>query len=646
MNRASTSAGRHAIEEILTRAIELHKADKLTDALPLYQQVLARDPRNARALHLLGVLKRQQNDHPAAVELISRSVALSPNARVYHVNLAEAYLAMGEFDCAAASCRAALQLSPDYPEALCGLGLALQGMGQRDEAVAQFRHALKLNPRLASAHAHLGLIQMREGQHSDALCCLKRAVQLEPGNATFHELLAELHTEREEFAESIPCWERALALAVSDRPGPHLSLGWAYQTEGRPGAAEAQFHRALALDSRSAAAHFKLGGLHEEAGDLQAAETAFRRALELEPGYTLARVRLATLLRGTLSDTDYGQLEKCLSDPDLAPGARARVLFSLAYVLDARAEFDRAAECATEANRLTREVAQGRRHYSAEEHQQFVTNLINAFDSDTMTRTKGLGQETRQPVFVFGLPRSGTTLIEQVLASHSRIYGAGELRLARSSYERIPAVVGQVGTPMECLQHLDSPSILRLAEEHLGHLRKLAGPSPERIVDKMPDNTMYLGLMAMLFPRAVFIHCRRDLRDVAVSCWMTDFRGLDWANDAEQIACRFREYRRLMDHWQSVLPVPVHHVDYEETVADLEPVARRLVAACGVDWEPGCLEFHRTQRPVRTASVAQVRQPLYQQSVGRWKHYESTLADLFDRLTCALEPDGLRSRAK
>jgi hypothetical protein len=148
----------------------------------------------------------------------------------------------------------------------------------------------------------------------------------------------------------------------------------------------------------------------------------------------------------------------------------------------------------------------------------------------------------------------------------------------------------------------------------------------------MPDNYLYLGLLAIGFPRATFIHCRRDLRDVAVSCWMTDFSTIRWANDFDHIASRFRQYRRVMDHWNAVLPVPIHHVDYEETVNDLAGVASRLLSACGLEWEPACLEFHRTERPVRTASVTQVRQPVYQRSVARWRNYEQALAELFAAL--------------
>jgi hypothetical protein len=151
-------------------------------------------------------------------------------------------------------------------------------------------------------------------------------------------------------------------------------------------------------------------------------------------------------------------------------------------------------------------------------------------------------------------------------------------------------------------------------------------------VDKTPENYVYLGLLASLFPRARFIHCRRDLRDVAVSCWMTLFRNPHWGNDQPQIASRFEEYQRIMGHWREVLPVPLLEVDYEETVADLEGVARKLVAFCGLAWEPSCLKFHQAKRPVRTASVVQVRQPVFRTSVGRWEHYQQALAPLLARL--------------
>jgi tetratricopeptide (TPR) repeat protein len=722
------------MQDVLTTAIEMHQAGRLTQAAALYQKILSQEKDNAVAMHLLGVLHHQQGDQAKAIELIGRAVALRPNVPAFHANLAEAYRATGQLERAAGCCRAALGLWPDYPEALCNLGLALQGLGKKAEAVTQFRRALELRPEFATAHnnlgivlrelgqfdealehfrravelepmfapartnlgqmlldrgqaeealphceeavrlqpnmaalhhnlgnalrameryvearssylealrlepdlapaqAHLGLTLLRDGQINDALPWLKRAVELDPANANFEEFLAELYVEREDPGEAIPHFERALSLSEDERPGIHLSLGWALQDEGRHAEAREHYETALRIQPDSAAAQLNIGGLSEEQGRMDKAEDAFRTALRVQPNFPIPHARLATLLRGKLPDEDLAALERRLADPELPQAPRARLLFGLTHVLDARGEYARAGECLREANAISKSLAKGHREYVPADHERFVNGLLKAFDAGFFERVAGSGHDSRRPVFVFGLPRSGTTLIEQILASHSRLHGAGELRAARLTFEAIPVAVGLTGPPMEGVPHLDGPALRRLAEQQLERLRVLAGDRPARVADKMPDNYMYLGLMAAVFPRATFIHCRRDPRDIAVSCWMTDFRSIRWANDLEHIASRFQQYRRLMEHWQAVLPATIHHVDYEETVSDTEAVARRLIAACGLDWEPACLEFHTNERPIRTASVTQVRQPVYKRSVARWKNYEASLGELFANL--------------
>ena len=239
----------------------------------------------------------------------------------------------------------------------------------------------------------------------------------------------------------------------------------------------------------------------------------------------------------------------------------------------------------------------------------------------------------RLPVFVFGMPRSGTTLVEQVLASHSRVHGAGELRLATQVFQSVPAVLGLPDDMAACLNALDAAAVRQLERAAPGGL---AGHSPDRPAGTRRGQDAgqlpVSGPAGALVPAGDVHPLRRDLRDVAVSCWMTNFRSIRWANDPEHLAWRCREYRRVMAHWQAVLPVPVHEVVYERLVDDFETEARRLVQACGLEWEPACSRFHQTARPVRTASVTQVRQPLYRRAVARWKHYETALADLFARL--------------
>ena len=274
--------------------------------------------------------------------------------------------------------------------------------------------------------------------------------------------------------------------------------------------------------------------------------------------------------------------------------------------------------------------------YDPDEHERFVDGMIAASGPESSwPGLSGAGLETRRPIFIFGLPRSGTTLIEQVLASHSQIHGAGELLFGRQDFESIPVLANRAETPLGCLADLDAEVARKIAQGHEAKLHELDGGRTARIVDKLPDNYLYLGLLSVLFPRALFIHCRRDPRDVAVSCWMTNFRAIRWANDLEHIRHRFHEYDRVMAHWRSALTVPILEVDYESAVDDLEAVARRMIAACGLEWEPACLEFHRTSRPVRTASVTQVRQPIYKGSVARWMNYRPELGEFFAALSPA-----------
>jgi tetratricopeptide (TPR) repeat protein len=722
------------MQDVLSNAIAMHQAGQLGSAAQAYLSLLAAEPDNADALHLLGVLHHQQGDHACAVEEIGRAVALRPSVPIFHVNLAEVYRTQSQFDRAAGCCRTALRLSPNHPDAHCNLGLALQGLSRHAEAVEEFRlalnlrsdfslahnnlgvslrelgrfdealmhfrravelapdqaqartnlgqmlvdtgnaeealphcreavrlqpnlaalhhnlgnalkalgqsldakaaylEAIRLDPDSAQSHARLGLVLQQEGKLGDALVWLEQTVEMKPEDGTFWEYLAELHMEREDYAEAIPCWRRVLDLKPK-RAAAHHKLGCALQEEGQSDEAEEHFHEALRLQPSLAAAQLSLAGLREERGNLIEAESAIREAMRLQPAFAIPHGRLAVLLRGRLPEADLTALQERLADPQLGDGPRARLLFGLAHVLDARGDYPAAAACLDRANALTLEDRVGHKpKYDPAEHEKFVDRLLQTFGSDFFSRTAGMGLSTRRPVFVFGLPRSGTTLVEQVLASHSQVHGAGELRLARETWDSIPNMLGRSGRPIDCLDGLDQSTIQRLAQQHESHLTALAGGLSERIVDKMPDNYMHLGFLAALFPQASFIHCRRDLRDVAVSCWMTDFRSIPWANDIEHIATRFHQYRRLTEHWHKVMPVPILEVQYEETVADLEKVARRLVQWCGLPWEPACLRFHETQRPIRTASVTQVRQPIYGTSVARWKNYETALADLFAAL--------------
>ncbi len=596
-----------------------------------FRAALRLRPDFALACNNLGNALRLQGDTAAALAHFRQAVQLDPNLPEPRSNLGQMLMEHRQLHEAVEHCHAAVRLRPTFVEAHNNLGNVLRELGRLAEAKDCYAEALRLSPNQAMVHNNMGQALQEEGKLDDALAWYSRGLQLDANLARLHCNLASLLEEVEKHDEAIARYEVALRLDPNYAEA-HNGLGWVWHDQGRYEDAQERYRTALRLKPELAAAHCNLGTVREELSDFADAERCFREALLHDPRHAGAWSQLATMLRGKLAEADLAAMRRLLADPDLTDGKRAVLRFGLAQVLDAVKLYDEAGEHLRYANALSltewRKRGQG---YDPAAHTGFVDQMLATFTPAFFERVRGFGTESERPIFIFGLPRSGTTLIEQVLASHSQVFGAGELRLAREDFEMLAGGVANEARALENLARLDVATAKRLADKHLEGLRALNEPAL-RVADKMPDNYLYLGLLATLFPKAKFIHCRRDLRDVAVSCWMTNFRHIRWASDPEHIAARFREYQRMMDHWRQALPVPFLDADYEQTVVDLEGVARRLVAWCGLEWEPACLAFHQGKRPVRTASVTQVRQPIYTRSVDRWKNYEKSLGGLFAKL--------------
>jgi tetratricopeptide (TPR) repeat protein len=612
-----------------------------------FRAALRARPGFALACNNLGNALRLLGDLDAALAHFRRAVELDPNLAAARTNLGQLLSEQRQLHEALEHCRAAVRLRPAFAEAHSNLGNVLRDLGRLDEAKASYAEALRLNPGVAMFYNNMGQALQEEGRLDEALAWYAQGLRRCPNLARLHCNLASLLGEREQHAEAAARYELALRLDPNYAES-HNGLGWVLHELGRHEEAQERYQAALRLKPGLSPAHCNLGTVRQELSDFAGAERCFREALRHDPRHVGAWAQLATMLRGGLPEDDLATLRRLLADPDLPGAGRAPLHFGLAEVLDARKEYAEAAEHLRLANALAlaewRKRGQG---YDPAAHATFVDRLLTAFTPAFFERVRGFGVDSERPVFIVGLPRSGTTLTEQVLAGHSQVFGAGELALGRADFQALadhrgvgfqPATSARQDSSLpreagafENLPRLDADAARRIVREHLERLRALNEPA-KRVADKMPDNYLHLGLLAALFPKAKFIHCRRDLRDVAVSCWMTNFQHIRWASDPVHIASRFAEYRRLMDHWRSVLPVPLLEVDYEETVADLEGVAQRLVAWCGLDWEPACLAFHEGKGPVRTASVAQVRQPIYTRSVARWRHYEPALGALFEKL--------------
>jgi tetratricopeptide (TPR) repeat protein len=612
--------------------LALHVLGRHTEAAGAFLAVLESHPTDALAHTNLGASLQALGDLDRALEHMKRAVELAPQLAPARNNLGQFLLELGRPDEALSHCLAAIALQPDMAEAHHSLGNVYRALDHFGEARWCYDAAYRKNPAMSQACVSLALTLQQEGRWDEAMSWFRRAHTAQPNRLEYLILLAESAVDREHYAEAIACYSQIVDRDPADATA-HSALGWLLQEEGQLDDSEMHLQEALTLQPTLAVAQLNMGGLHEMRGDFVAAEASYRRAIDDVEGRGMALARLALLLRGKLTDRDCEAMERHLSDADPSDRSRVHLLFALAQVWDARQHYTKASVCARQANSLalTRLEDRGLAQDPAA-HERFISGLIEAFDPALFRRLAGAGLDTRRPVFIVGLPRTGTTLIEQILASHSQFYSAGELALAEQDFKAIPALLASPEPPLACVPHLTGAIVRHIAKGHDERLRALDGGNAARAGDKMPDNYMHLGLLATLFPNAVFIHCRRDLRDVATSCWLTPFRSVHWTHDPQHISLRFQQYARLMNHWQEVLPATIHEVAYEETVDDLEGVARRLVEACGLAWEPSCLEFFKTERPVRTASVRQVRQPIYRSSVGRWKNYETELADLFAAL--------------
>jgi tetratricopeptide (TPR) repeat protein len=617
-----------------TYALALQSLGRVPEAAEALATALELNPEDAAAHVNRGVIVRALGDRDAAVAHFRRAVELAPHLAPAQTNLGGLLLELGRAGEALPHCRAAVALDPRLVEAHLHLGDVLLSLGRPEEAAHSYLDAYQRDSGRAQAAAGLGLAASRRGLWVIALDWFRCAVQLEPGSVDYLRYKAEAAGMLGLYPEVQSSCERILAIDP-DQAVAHNALAWILQDSGHYDEAGEHYRAAIRLQPEFATAHHNLGVYHEELGDLAEAEARYRSTLQHDPGHATALARLTALLREATPGPDLDALQHRLTDPGLAVRDRANLLFSLAMVHDGRGLYADAASCLVEANAFAlEELARQGLGYDPANHRRFIDGLIGTFTPGLFERLIDAGVETSRPVFIVGLPRSGTTLIEQILASHPAVHGAGEVALARRSFEALAESSPVGADPLKALRHIEAPILREQARCHEARLLDLDGGQAIRVIDKMPENYLYLGLIALLFPRAAVIDCRRDLRDVALSCWSTNFKDVRWANHEDHIAARFEDYRRLMDHWGAVLPASFafHDVAYEEAVEDLEGTARRLLAVIDLEWDPACVTFHQTRRPVKSASQIQVRRPVYRGSVGRWKLYRSELTTLFAKV--------------
>jgi len=536
----------------------------------------------------------------------------------------------GDLDGAEAALAEALALDGRHPDALTLRGTLHLARGRPREAFAAFRDALSVQPRQADAHHGMGLVLAAGGRPDEAVAALRRAVALRPDHLEAHAHLGTLLLERKQPEAAVTHYRRWAELDPED-PVPRVQLGVALRRLGRLEEAGRAFDAALRLDPGNPYAVAGQANILLLEGDARAAldrvaplVTAGTDGPGGAPGVApdVAKVFARAAARFGREAEALGLVERVLARDGLAPGPKRTLHDEAGRLHDALGAYEEAFVHFQAGNALERLP------FDPDAHAGLVDRLIRVFAPERFDRLPRARHGFRLPVFVVGMPRSGTSLVEQIIASHSAAHGAGELPDIGALAERL-GVLLRVGLPYpECVPEADPATLDRLAEQYHARLRSLA-PEAERVTDKMPHNFLHLGLIALLFPKARVIHCVRDPLDTCLSCYFHDFDGAHpYASDLAHLGRYYADYRRLMDHWRAVLPLPLLEVRYEDLVAGPEPVMREMIDFCGLEWEDACLRFFETGRAVRTASHDQVRRPIYGDAVGRWRHYEGRLGPL------------------
>lgn len=685
-----------AVPQALQIAAQQIDSGQLPQAEAILRQILQTFPGHPEALHLMGVLAHVAGQTPLALDLIARAIAaqpdhahfhanrgemcrllkrideaighgeravfLAPGQASYHSNLGIAYYDKQEYDRAEACQRKALTLDPALLPALNNMGSILRQRKQREEAAAYYRQVLTLAPGHLEALNNLGAVLVELERPDEAIPLLLQVLHLQPGHADAHNNLGNAMLAKEDFDQALLAYRRALefrpdcpeatlglaralhgqnqpdkalpwgrrALELSpDKPESHALLGDILTKLEAYDEAREAYGRALAQDKNLLSAHLGLGQIQLELGQLEAAQASFLCAMDIDPKDISPHVCMVQARKVTPDDPCLARLEAEMSRADTLLESKAVSLhFALGKAYDDLKDYDKAFPHFAAGCRIKR----ARIAYDADNQDRIIENICDFFRRETVDALQGTGDPSEVPIFVLGMPRSGTTLVETIIASHPDVHGAGELHdLLQLAAEPTKDYRGE-GYPLS-LRGLTRDDFSRLGAQYVARLRQRSAEA-RRITDKMPNNFLMVGLIHLMLPQAKIIHVRRNAADVCLSNFSKLFsNSLFHTYDLRERGRYYSGYARLMDHWRTVLPSGAFlEIEYEELVANKAAQTRRLIDYCGLAWNDACLEPHKNERNIRTASITQVRQPVYATSVERWRGYEKHLQPLFEAL--------------
>jgi tetratricopeptide (TPR) repeat protein len=579
----------HRPDALLILAKIAHEQREFEVAVKRYQQFIGIIPDHADTHYYLGVVLEQLGRTEAAIEHYGKSIKITADNALVHGHLADAFSKLQRWQEAIKAYQQVLIIQVDDVGTMIKLGQAFTKAKFIPESIEMYEQALTLLPDNALVNRRLGASLLIMGQVKKAIACFEQALSLRP-----------------------------------DYYAVQIDLALALRQLGRAEEALNPLQEAIGLKPDDDEAHISLALTHKQLGQTELAIDRLEQFLAIRPACGRAYYHISMIKPEQVL---IPVVEKLVSDHKLTNDDAIYCHFALGNFLDSGKYFDQAFKHYLLANRMQRETFT----YNARENKQYVDSLIKVYSKGFFQGKHQFGSVSQLPVFIVGIPRSGTTLIEQILSSHALIHGAGEIRACPAINYSIAQQLKHAKPDPECMTLIDR----KMAEEcSVQYLQELTFhcPDAERITDKEPGNFFRIGLIKTLFPDARIIHCQRNPLDNCISVFFHYFKAFQCSFELTELGQFYLDYERLMTHWQKLFPGEIFTVRYEELVEDQERVSKRLIDYLGLEWDENCLDFYNNKRNVMTPSNIQVRQPMYKNAIGRWKPYEKHLQPLIDVL--------------
>ncbi len=591
------------------------------DAIASYTRALDIDPNYAEAHHNLGAALAELGRHGDATEHFRKALAINPQYVDALNNLGNALSALGKYDAAIENYKKALDIYPDSAEIYSNLGNALKAAGKLEDAINSYTKTVQINPDYAHTHFNIGLLQFQCGRFEDAIASYIRAVQVKPDYAEAFNNLGIALNDSGKYEDAALNFEKALEINPSYAEG-YNNLGVSLTNLGRPEQAIEKLTKSIELRPDYDDAHNNMGNALAHLGRTEEAVACFAKALDIQPANADALLNLSALKKFAPDDPQIGQMLKLLNKPGLLHSDAMKLNFALGKANNDIGQYDQAFSYFVDGNRLFKESI----NYDIAVDRQLFSKVKETFAQRNTPQplpSTLAGKPKHTPIFILGMPRSGTTLVEQILASHSLVYGAGELTSLGKSIGEIDWAPSNLGTDQ----------LRQIRKNYLSDLEKLDTPEPY-VTDKMPANFLWIGFILCAFPEAKIVHTRRDPRAVCWSNYRRLFTGLEQKHtyDMNDLVSYYKMYSDIMTFWHRRFPGQIYDLSYETLTEGQEHQSRILLDHLGLSWEDQCLEFHKTARVVSTSSSTQVRQKMYQGSSDEWRRYERHLGGMIEGL--------------